>query len=249
LLYPDGTGAPDSEGVTFTASGPSGGVYVATERDNNVSGISRTTVLRFDPSGAGAALTATHEWNLTADLPPVGPNLGLEAIAWIPDTFLVSRSFFDESKGRAYNPADYQNHGAGLFFVGLEANGMIYGYALDHVGGGFTRIATIATGFSGVMDLQFDRELNDLWAICDDTCQGRSAVLRIDAATGKFTVARRFERPGQMPNLNNEGFAFAPLAECVNNNRPAFWTDDSETAGHAIRRGTVTCTPVLSCAF
>jgi hypothetical protein len=116
-------------------------------------------------------------------------------------------------------------------------------YALDHASGGFSRVATIASGFPGVMALEFDRDLNDLWAVCDDGCQGRSAVLRIDPATGTFAVARVFERPGEMPNLNNEGFAVAPTAECLSNRRPAYWADDSETGGHAVRRGTLPCTP------
>jgi hypothetical protein len=244
LSYVGGTGSPDSEGVTFAGTGSQGGLYVATERDNNASAISRNIILRFDPSAPGATLTATHQWNLTADLPPVGANLGIEAIAWVPDSFLVSRGFFDERKGRAYDPIDYAFHGGGLFFVGVEANGLVYAYALNHLGGGFTRVATIATGLTGVMDLHFDRELNDLWAICDDTCQGRSVILRIDPATGKFAPARQFERPALAPNLNNEGFTIAPLAECVNNSRPVFWTDDGETGGHAIRRGSVTCTPL-----
>jgi hypothetical protein len=127
----------------------------------------------------------------------------------------------------------------------LEANGTIYAYALNHSTGGFTRIATIASSFTGVMDLRFDRDTNDLWAVCDDTCQGRSAVLRIDG-TGRFIVQSVFERPGQMPNLNNEGFTIAPVTECVNNRRQAFWSDDSETGGHAIRRGTVTCAGITS---
>jgi hypothetical protein len=42
----------------------------------------------------GSELVATHEWNLAADLPVVGANLGLEAITWIPDTILVASSFF-----------------------------------------------------------------------------------------------------------------------------------------------------------
>ena len=90
------------------------------------------------------------------------------------------------------------------------------------------------------MDLQFDRDLNDLWAVCDNGCEGRSVVLRIDT-TGKFTVARRFERPTGMPNLNNEGFAIAPASLCVSNTKPVFWADDSETDGQAIRRGTLPC--------
>jgi len=240
LRYPGGAGDPDAEGVTFAGGRSSGGMYVSTERNNSANTVSRNSVLRFDPAAAGATLTATNEWNLTADLPVVGANLGMEAITWIPDTFLVSKGFYDESKNHTYNPAEYANHGSGLFFVGLEANGIIYAYVLDHVSNGFVRIATITSGLAGVMDLQFDRDLNDLWAVCDDTCQGRSVVLRIDT-TGKFTVARRFERPAGMPNLNNEGFAIAPATLCVGNTKPVFWSDDSETDGHAIRSGTLTC--------
>lgn len=243
LTYADGTGSPDAEGVTFDGTGSAGGLYVSTERDNNQSGVSRNSILRFDINAAGSTLAATHEWNLTADLPVVGPNLGIEGITWIPDVFLQSQGFIDERTGLAYDPNNYPNHGTGLFFVGVEANGMIYAYALDSTGG-FNRIATISSGFPGVMDLRFDLETNDLWAVCDDGCSGQIAVLRISAATHRFAVARTFTRPSTMPNLNNEGFTIAPLSECVNDQRPAFWADDSETGGHALRRGTVVCTPV-----
>ena len=241
LRFLDGTGDPDAEGLTFIGTGSSAGLYVATERNNSANSVSRNAIVRFDPAAVGSTLTATHEWNLTADLPATGANLGLEAITWIPDTFLVSKGFFDEAKNRIYNPADYPSHGTGIFFVGLEANGQIYAYALDQAGTTFTRIATISSGFPGVMDLQFDSDLGDFWAVCDDTCQGRSVVLRIDSTTGKFVVARRFERPTGMGNFNNEGFAIAPAALCVGGNKPVFWSDDSNTDGHAIRSGTLTC--------
>ena len=130
--------------------------------------------------------------------------------------------------------------------MGLETNGNIYAYALDQTpgSGAFNRIATISTGFPGVMDLQFDRYLSDFWAICDDTCQGRSVVMRIDG-TGRFVVAGAFQRPGAMPNLNNEGFAITPEDECVSGFRPVFWSDDSATDGHALRGGTLSCSPIV----
>ena len=104
-------------------------------------------------------MTATNEWNLTADLPVSGANLGLEALTWIPDAFLVSKGFYDESKSKVYNPADYTNHNSGLFFAGLESNGVIYAYALNHTDNTFTRIATIATNFpAGVMAVYYDRD-------------------------------------------------------------------------------------------
>jgi hypothetical protein len=247
LKYMDGTGNPDAEGVTFASGGSTAGMYVSTERNNDANAISRNSILRFDPNAAGTTLTATNEWNLTSDLPVVGANVGIEAVTWIPDAFLTASGFVDESKSKAYAPADYPNHGDGLFFVGVEANGIVYAYALNHANNTFTRIATITTGLAGVMGLEFDRELHNLWAVCDDGCGGRSVVLQIatiDQPTpGRFAVTRLFERPTGMPNLNNEGFAIATQAECVSNRKAAFWADDGETGGHAIRRGTVSCTP------
>ncbi len=238
--YADGTGEPDAEGITFAGNGPSGGLYVSTERNNSNNGVSKNAVLRFDPSTPGTSLNATTEWDLTADLPANGPNLGLEAITWIPDSFLTARGFLDESKAHTYNPAEYPSHSAGVFFIGVEATGTIYGYVLNDAGG-FTKVATITSGFAGVMDLQFDRELGDLWAVCDDTCQGRTSVLHVKA-NGKFAVDATYERPTGMANLNNEGFAFAPLSECVGGKRPVFWSDDSATDAHAFRTGTLNCT-------
>lgn len=245
LRYPGGTGAPDSEGVTIGGPTSASGMYVSTERNNLANSVSRNSVLRFNATAAGATLTATNEWNLTADLPVTGANLGLEAISWIPDTFLVAQGFFDETLGRRYNPADYANHGTGLFFVGLEANGMIYAYALDQTSSGFTRLATISSTLTGVMDLHFDRDLNELWAVCDDTCTGRSTVLRINPATGKFGVSFLYDRPTGMPNLNNEGFAIASATECVANRKPVYWADDAETGGHSLRSGTLPCTAAV----
>jgi Lamin Tail Domain len=247
LHYPDGTGTPDSEGVT-KAEADSTAVYVSTERDDsaNADTISRLSVLRFDTDALGPALSATHEWNLTSDLPVVDANLGLEAITWVPDTFLVASQFLDESTGQPYQPALYPNHGTGIFFVGLEANGTIYGYALDHVGGGFQRVATFPGGQVSVMDLSFDREVGYLWAYCDDTCGNQAAVLQIDgtpgsATLGRFGLSRFFQRPSTLPNVNNEGIAIAPESECVNGFKPFFWTDDSATGGHSLRRDAIPC--------
>ncbi|MGC4091180.1 MAG: lamin tail domain-containing protein [Polyangiaceae bacterium] len=245
LRYPDGTGSPDAEGVAILGS-PTNTVYVATERNNDVSAISRLSILSFDPSATGTELIATHEWNLTADLPVVGSNLGLEAITFIPDSYLVANSFFDERLGQAYNPAAYPDHAGGLFFVGVEASGLVYAYALDHTSGAFYRVASIASGNTGVMDLSFDREVGYLWAQCDDTCGNVASILSIDttagsATFGRFTLKRQFARPSSMENLNNEGIAFASEAECVSGQKRFFWADDSQTGGHSLRADSIPC--------
>ena len=245
LHYASGLGSPDTEGVTKAEFGSSG-LYVSTERDNEANAVSRLSVLLFDGSTADSAISALREWNLTADLPPAGANLGLEAIAWVPDAYLVDKGFIDESKNAAYDPAIYPNHAGGIFFVGLEANGLIYGYALDHAGGSFTRVATIQSGNPSIMDLSFDRDAGYLWAACDNTCQGRTNVLDVDTRSGsptrgKFYIRRGFDRPSTMPNTNNEGFAVTPDSTCQGGFKTVFYADDNDLDGHAIRRDSIPC--------
>jgi hypothetical protein len=242
IHYPNGMGGPDSEGVTLAESGSSA-IYVSTERDNDNNGVSRLSILRYDVTAPGTELTATHEWNVTADLPAVGPNLGLEAITWIPDAYLVASGFIDETTIAAYDPARYPGHGTGLFFVGLEATGNIYGYALDHVGGGFTRVASLSSGQPSIMDLGFDRDVGQLWAYCDNSCANKATLLGVTG--GHFQVRRFFDHPAGLPDSNNEGITFAPESECVSGLKAFFWSDDSAINMHALRRGAVNCGTLL----
>ena len=244
LRYPDGTGNPDSESLT-RADLSQTFAYVSTERNDDAgqNQVSRLSILRYDLAAAGAQLTATHEWNLTADLPPVGPNLGLEAITWIPDAFLVARGFLDQSTAAAYDPARYPNHGTGLFVVGLEPTGELYAYALDHGAGTFKRVASFASGHSGIMGLEFDRDSGALWAACDNTCAGVQNVLGI--VGGKFVVRRSFARPSTLPDSNHEGIAIAPDSECSGGFKKFFWADDSRLNGHALRIDSIPCGPLF----
>ena len=221
-------------------------VYVASERDNTNSGTSRNSLLLFDVSGTSTTIAATREWNLTSDLPTVGANLGIEAVTFVPDAFLVAHGFYDEHLGATYDPAAYPNHQGGLFFVGVEANGMIYVYALDHVAGTAVRIASFSSGQPAIMGLELDREVGYLWAACDNGCNGQLGILRIEEnplspQRGRFQVRRAFDRPTTMPNLNNEGIAIGAEAECIAGRKPFYWTDDGETGGHAIRRDSIPC--------
>lgn len=243
LRYPDGGGTPDAEGVTVADRGSVDGVYVATERNNAASGTSRPSILRFDVSGSGTELVATHEWNLASDLaadvPTIGANSGLEGITWVPDAVLTARGFVDESTGAAYEPSAYPNHGAGVFFVALEATGKLYGYVLDLSGAAAHRIATIDT--PGAMEVAFDPETQLLWAVCDEVCQGRTAALQI-GSSGAYEVAHRYARPADAANYANEGFAIAPQTACVSGLKPVFYGDDADTDGVSLRVGSIRCT-------
>lgn len=238
LHYPGGSGDPDTEGVVVTPDG----MFVSTERDNNNSSTSKPEILRFDASSSAPSLNATGEWNLTADLPSVAANSGLEAVSWVPDSFLTAHGFKDEHTGSTYNPATYANHGSGLYFAGLEANGTVYAYALNLTSGAYTRVATITSGFPAVMDLEFEPATGHLWAVCDDTCQGQTSTLDINAQ-GQFALTATYDRPTGMANYNNEGFAIAPQSTCTAGTKPVVWSDDNNDSSHALRAGTLNCTP------
>jgi hypothetical protein len=223
--------------VTLTGAGSPGGVYVASERNNDASGTSRTSVLRYDVTGTGSALTATREWNLTGDLPPVDPNLGFEGITWIPDSFLTGAGFVDASTGAPYVPARYGAHTGGVFFVGVEGTGMVYGYVLQD-SGVFTRVAAVSSGMSAVMELQWEPQTARLWVVCDNTCDGQHRTMQVNAS-GTFAVTAIYNRPTGMADFDNEGFALA--GDCVGGTKSVYWADDDNDSGHALRSGTVNC--------
>lgn len=245
LRFPGAGGSPDGEGVTRT-SWTSSEVYVVSERDGEMPEVPRQSILRYDLGTAKGVLDATHEWVLTDDLPAAEPNHGLEGIAWIPDRYLVSRGFFDEGAQARYAPERYPDHGEGVFFVGRDDDGMVYGYVLDHRASGYARVATFSSGQARSVDLTFDRDSGALWSLCDGACGGRMALLDVEVdlaspASGRFVLRAIVSPPKGLSSMDNEGIALAPLSECSGGGRPFFWSDDTASGGYAIRRGSITC--------
>ncbi|GAA3665097.1 hypothetical protein GCM10022267_59200 [Lentzea roselyniae] len=222
LNFADGQGDPDAEAVVATPDG----LFVAIERDNDNGDVSRPMILKY-----GTGSNAIAEWEL-GGMPEVDPNDGPEAISWVPDSFLTQNGFKDDS-GKTYNPADYPGHGGGLFFVGLEATGEVYVYALQ--GTDAKLLSRFESGHSQVMDLEFNG--GKLWAACDNNCSGRTTTLAI--SSGKFRVTATYDRPARLPNVNLEGFAISP--SCVSGKKVVLWADDNNTNGHALRSGLLNC--------
>ncbi len=241
IVFSNGGGQPDSEGITV---GPDGFLYITTERDNAANTVPLESVLRFDPNEAGAVLHPTRQWNLTADLTEIKPvkadsNLGFEGITWVPDTYLTTNAFVDQSTGAVYDPAGYPGHGTGLFLGALEKNGHLYAYALN-ADGTFHRVASIDTGLPMIQETQWDADAQRVWAVADNSSAGSSTLLKIDA-TGAFVVDRVYNRPTGLPNNNNEGFAIAPSSTCVGGVKEVIRADDGNNGGHSLRSGTITC--------
>jgi hypothetical protein len=245
LRYPNGKGSPDSEGLTRTAWASSE-IYVVAERDNDASDVARQSILRYDVTGTKGVLDATHEWDLTSDLPAAEPNHGLEGIAWIPDSTLVAQGFFDEGRQLRYDPASYPNHGTGIFLVGVDATGIIYGYVLDLVDHTFSRVATFTSAQPHSVDLFFDRDNATLWSLCDNACDGRMTLFAVETdptalEVGRFVWRAVVPPPQSLKDMNNEGFTLVPDAECSNDRKSFFWADDEASGGYALRRGTIAC--------
>ena len=241
LRYPGGSGAVDAEGVSLVAGTSAGGVYVASERDNTASDVSRPSVLRFDVSASGTELVATDEWNLATLLPALPANGGLEGVTWVPDSVLVARGFVDSSTGKAYDPATYGAHGDGLFFVGVEGTARIYAVALRDAGVA-SIVATIDPKLSVVADVTWDAASGTLYAVCDDACGGEIHAMRIAADgvyAGTFQNVAAYLAPAGMPaKAGNEGFA---IGTCENGVAPVFYADDSETDKISLREGRMYC--------
>ena len=245
LRYVNGTGSPDGEGVTRTEWGTAE-IYIVAERDNDAKDTSRQSILRYDLGGSKGVVNATHEWNLTSDLPPATVNHGLEGIAWVPDNYLVQKGFFDDNKQTTYDPAVYPNHGTGIFLVGVDDSGMIYGYVLDHTANAFARLTSFPSGQAHTMDLAFDRDIGTLWSLCGNDCNNHMTLLDIDTeensqSRGHFILRATVPPPKALKDLNNEGISIVPESECSNSRKALFWSDDAETGGYAIRKGTIAC--------
>ena len=117
---------------------------------------------------------------------------------------------------------------------------MIYGFALDHSGGGaFQRVATIASGHNAdhVAATSIATSGN-LWAYCDNTCANQAAVLRI-GADGRFALNRLYTKPAVARRIRTtKGSRSRPSSECdAQGFQSFFWSDDSDYGGHAIYRG------------
>jgi len=237
LRYPTGSGAPDAEDVT--RNDEANALYICSERDG--SGSSRNSILRYMDTTTSTSMTATHEWLLNSAMPSVGANDGIEGITWVPDSYLVQRRFYDENRRATYDPSSYPNHGNGVYCVGLESNGFVYCFVLDHSGNGaISKVASFSSGHAQIMSVEFDVDSGYMWATCDNNCNNENNVFTI-GLTGKFEEIKSYARPTTLPNTNNEGFCVMPDSYCVGGKKKVFWTDDNSDGGYAMRMDDIPC--------
>ncbi len=226
---------PDTEGITVDGNGM---VYAASERDNSNKGVNYNTILMVNPKTSGTRLVAEKEWNLTASLPQVSANMGIEAVEWVANAE-VNGKLIDQKTGKAYDPADYPNAVAGgVFFVALEDNGHVYAYVLNKDGSA-VQIADIDSKLGGAMALDYDTYENKLWVAADDGYGNRMAQITLNGTTNPEIV--HINPPTELDTTaNNEGFAIAEKELTQNGTRPVFRFCDGVTSG-ALTLGYLNC--------
>ncbi len=226
---------PDTEGITVDSDGF---VYLASERDNSNKGVNYNVILKADPRAEGDTQNAMQQWDLTATLPDVAANTGIEAVEWVANAE-VSGVLFDQNTNAAFDPANYPNAVAGgVFFVALEDNGHVYAYVLN-ADSTVVQIADIDSKLGGAMALDYDTYEKKLWVAADDGYGNMAAVLTFNGAN-EPAVVHVTPAAGVDKTANNEGFAIADPEFTVDGQRPVYRFTDGVTSG-ALTIGSIDC--------
>ena len=180
LKYADGSGLPDTEGITATGDG----LYVSTERNNADKGVSHPSVLRFDyPTETSETLSATTEWNLAEFLPEdLAANAGLEAIEAVPGGFAVGVEgtgevlFVDLSGAQPQLVQRYQSPFTGV--MALDYSGSQLRVMCDEACEGASIVLEKGTEWAPVTEIQarpaaMENFANEGYASFSDECTTR----------------------------------------------------------------------------
>lgn len=226
---------PDAEGITVDGSGM---VYLASERDNSAKGVNYNMILMVNPNESGTRLVAQKQWDLTATLPQVSANMGIEAVEWVANGDVAGK-LIDQNTGNAFDAAKYPNAVAGgVFFAALEDNGHVYAYVLNK-DETVVQIAGIDAKLDGAMALDYDTYEDVLWVAADDGYGNRMARITLNG-TSDPNVVHIQPAAGVNTSANNEGFAIAGVEYTVSGQRPVYRFCDGVTSG-ALTIGSMSC--------
>ena len=172
---------------------------------------------------------ALQEWDLTASLPQVAANMGIEAVEWVSNADLNGK-LWDQNTQDVFDASNYPDAVAdGVFFVALEDNGHVYAYILN-TDGSVVQIADIDGGLGGAMALDYDTYEKVLWIVADDGYGNKAAVASF---LGEKTPLITHVMPPSGVDVarNNEGFAIAEAEFTVDGQRTVYRFADGFKTG------------------
>ena len=193
-----------------------GDIYLATERNNADDNVSKPSILKFaNPTDKQGTQTALQEWNLSEFTGEIEANGGLEAIEQLEGS---------------------------IFAAGVEETGEVLVVDLSEESPKL--VQKYDSPFEGVMALDYNTESKQLSVLCDEVCDGASEILEWDGAELSKSDEKIYERPTNLGNFANEGFASKTAeVECDNGGTiPAtsyLWVDDSAADGISLRSAQV----------
>ncbi len=226
---------PDTEGITVDENG---NVYAASERDNSNKGVNYNSILMVNPNEEGNVLVAKHEWDLTASLPAVSANMGIEAVEYV-NVSEIAGKLVDKNTNQLFDMTNYSDTIVnGIFFVALEDNGHVYAYVLNNDNTS-VQIADIDSKIGGAMALDYDSYEHVLWVAADDGYGNMKEKITLNG-TSEPNIVHVKPAAGLMADKNNEGFAIASAEYTVNGQRPVFYFEDGVTAA-ALKFGSISC--------
>ena len=191
-----------------------------------------------DPNESGTRLVAQKQWDLTASLPQVSANMGIEAVEWVANGDVAGK-LIDQNTGSAFDAANYPNAVAGgVFFVALEDNGHVYAYILNE-DETVVQIADIDAKLGGAMALDYDTYEDVLWVAADDGYGNRMARITLNGSS-TLEIVHVLPATGVDTAANNEGFSIADAVYTVNGQRPVYRFCDGVTSG-ALTIGSINC--------
>lgn len=183
-----------------------GDIYLATERNNSDKNVSRPSIVRFaNPLDKEGTQVALQEWNLAEFTGTLEANGGLEAIAQL-----------DEN----------------IFAVGVEQTGDVL--VVNTAAEAPELLQRYDSAFPGVMALDYNADSKKLTVACDEECAGASEILTWDGTQLTKTDDAIYERPANLGNWANEGFAaYTTELECTDGSTTTvasyLWADDAAT--------------------
>ncbi|QNK60333.1 lamin tail domain-containing protein [Paenibacillus sp. PAMC21692] len=221
-----GAAGPDAEGITVDKDGF---VYIASERDNHVKGVNFNMILKVDPRKEDNDLVALQQWDLTASLPQVSANMGIEAVEWVSNAN-VDDKLYDQNTNTVFDATNYPDAiSNGVFFVALEDNGHVYAYVLNEDGSS-VQIADMDGKIGGAMALDYDTYEHVLWVVADDGYGNRAAKITLNGESNP-EVVHIMPASGVDISANNEGFAIAEASYTKDGQRPVYRFKDGDKLG------------------
>ncbi len=162
-------------------------------------------IKEFDVSSPGI-VNLVHTWDISLEIPDYANSDGPEGITFVPDEWLISSGFKDQS-GALY----ISQHGmGGLIFVAHQNGGNIYVFDLNRSTNAYTFVGEYETNRDESAGLEFDRSTGYLY-IWHNTGNNYLEVTDLSSFPAgnirKFTSTKEFFAPD---DGNLEGFALTP---------------------------------------